>query len=104
MQGLGGSAVLGLIAKHFPEGTRATQPDGGFVIWVELPEEIHTTNLFRKARQENIIIMPGELYSDGPRFSNCMRIACCQDLSEELVEALATLGELACREIGDKRY
>lgn len=31
-----------------------------------------------------------------------MRIACCQDLSEELVEALAILGELACRQISDK--
>ncbi|RII76574.1 PLP-dependent aminotransferase family protein [Pseudomonas monteilii] len=96
-------AVRGLIGKHFPAGTRATQPDGGFVIWVELPEQIHTTELFRKALLKNVVFMPGELYSDGPRFTNCMRIACCQDLSEVFIRALKILGDLAWQELNGER-
>ncbi|MBN9931555.1 hypothetical protein HZD82_26375, partial [Pantoea agglomerans] len=32
----------GLIARYFPEGTRATLPRGGFVFWIELPGGVNT--------------------------------------------------------------
>jgi DNA-binding transcriptional MocR family regulator len=27
------------VAQHFPEGTRASDPEGGFMLWIELPKE-----------------------------------------------------------------
>src|SRR6202000_3159963 len=38
-------ATLRDIAKHFPPGTRATQPEGGYFIWVELPSKIDALEL-----------------------------------------------------------
>jgi DNA-binding transcriptional MocR family regulator len=60
--------IRGLVASHYPEGTRATQPDGGFILWLELPTHVHATALFRQALEREVVFMPGELYSDGPRF------------------------------------
>ena len=33
------------VAAHFPAGTRATRPDGGGVLWVEMPEGISSLEL-----------------------------------------------------------
>jgi DNA-binding transcriptional MocR family regulator len=89
-------SVRGLIARRFPPGTRATQPVGGFLLWLELPEGIDTLQLFHAALAEGIVIMPGVLYSGGARFRHCLRISCCHELDERFMGALSRLGELAC--------
>jgi DNA-binding transcriptional MocR family regulator len=87
--------VRALIADHFPAGTRATHPSGGFLIWVELPDGYDTVKLFDLAIQQRISISPGPLYSPSGRYRNALRVSCCQPLDERFVSALARVGELA---------
>jgi DNA-binding transcriptional MocR family regulator len=89
------SAVRGLIERHFPAGTRATQPDGGFLLWIELPRSVDSLALFHAALAEKIVIIPGVLYSGGARYRHCFRLSCCQDLDERFVQAIERLGQLA---------
>lgn len=84
-----------LIAAHFPGGTRATQPAGGFLIWVELPDGYDSVALFERAAAERICITPGPLYSPGEHFRNALRLSCCYPFDERAIAALARLGELA---------
>lgn len=56
-------AARALIARHFPRGTRATQPAGGFVFWVELPGGVDSVALFHQLLEEQICLTPGTLYS-----------------------------------------
>ena len=86
--------VRGLIAQHFPEGTRATQPAGGFVLWVELPPQVDSLALFRAALANGIVIMPGQVYTEGPRYRHCLRLSCCQEIDDRFTEAIRILGEL----------
>jgi DNA-binding transcriptional MocR family regulator len=88
-------AVRGIVARHFPAGTRATQPVGGFLLWLELPETVDSLQLFHAALAERIVIIPGQLYSNGARFRHCLRLSCCQELDERVTGALRRLGELA---------
>src|SRR5262249_26721309 len=37
------------VAHYFPEDTKVTRPNGGFVIWVEMPEEIDSLRLYSQA-------------------------------------------------------
>lgn len=85
----------GLIARYFPEGTRATQPDGGFVIWVELPQSIDSVQLFHAALAEHISLTPGTLFSPNGRYSNALRLSCCYPFNQKYVEAIKRVGELA---------
>lgn len=39
---------IDLIKTTFPPGTRTSQPRGGFVLWVQLPGEFDTTELYQK--------------------------------------------------------
>ncbi|PYG78414.1 MULTISPECIES: PLP-dependent aminotransferase family protein [unclassified Pseudomonas] len=89
-------SVRSLISRHFPAGTRATQPQGGFVLWIELPESVDSMLLAQDALSHDIVIMPGHLYSKGERFQNCIRLTCCQEVDDRFTGAVAKLGELAC--------
>jgi DNA-binding transcriptional MocR family regulator len=88
--------VRSLIAQHFPAGTLATQPTGGFLLWVELPAGIDTGELFEQALARGVVFMPGQVYSRGARYRHCLRLSCCQELDERYVAAISTLGQLAC--------
>ena len=95
------AAVRGLIARHFPAGTKATQPDGGFLLWIELPPSLDSLKLFHAALAEKIVIMPGRLYSAGARYRHCFRLSCCQELDARFTEAVRRLGQLATAMLED---
>ncbi|HCR33491.1 MAG TPA: GntR family transcriptional regulator, partial [Stenotrophomonas sp.] len=73
-----------LVAEHFPAGTRATEPQGGFLLWLELPG-VDTRELFERALAEDIVFMPGQVYSRGARYRHCLRLSCCQALDARFI-------------------
>lgn len=89
------AAVRSLVARHFPAGTQATQPAGGFLLWIELPASIDSAALFHAALADKIVIMPGQLYSGGARYRRCFRLSCCQPLDQRFTAAIERLGQLA---------
>ncbi len=56
-------AMRASVARHLPAATRLTAPQGGFVLWVELPEEVDTTALHDRAIAAGVCYVPGELFS-----------------------------------------
>ena len=87
--------VRALISRHFPEGTRVSRPQCGFILWLELPDEVDTIDLFHAALDEKIICMPGLLCSGNKAFSHCLRLAVCFELTEKYISAIRKLGQLA---------
>jgi len=87
--------VRALVAQHFPPGTLATQPSGGFLLWIELPAGVDSSVLFEQALAEGVVFMPGQVYSRGARYRHCLRLSCCQDLDARYVDAIASVGRLA---------
>ncbi len=83
-----------LIARHFPDGTRATRPLGGSVFWVEMPEGVDAFGIYEQALREGIAIAPGVLFTTGREFRNCMRLNAAF-WSGRVEKALRTLGKLA---------
>ncbi|TNF00787.1 MAG: PLP-dependent aminotransferase family protein [Gammaproteobacteria bacterium] len=73
---------------------RATVPNGGLALWVELQEEVDTLCLFRTALAEGIVITPGTLFSVSGKFTNCLRISFAHPWNEDRVAALRRLPEL----------
>jgi len=90
----------GLIARYFPQGTRATLPRGGFVFWVELPQRVDTVAMFRRLLQEQICVTPGALYSLSERYNHALRLSCCYPFDERYTWALKRTGAIACELAG----
>ncbi|HFT5242920.1 TPA: PLP-dependent aminotransferase family protein [Yersinia enterocolitica] len=85
-----------LITRHFPYGTKVTQPAGGFVFWVEFPDSVDTVALFHQMLKEQICLTPGTLYSPSGRYRHAFRLSCCYPFNQRYTEALARLGAVAC--------
>lgn len=91
--------MLDAAALVFPQGTRLSQPAGGFVIWVELPAVIDAMQLSRQAFAEHISLAAGPLFSPSRRYQNCIRLNCALPWDEGLTAALKRIGQLAHRQL-----
>ncbi|AHG20314.1 GntR family transcriptional regulator [Chania multitudinisentens RB-25] len=89
-----------LLARHFPRGTKATQPAGGFVFWVEFPLAVDVVALFHQLLEEQICLTPGTLYSPSGRYRNGLRLSCCYPFDARYTQALARVGAKACEMSG----
>jgi DNA-binding transcriptional MocR family regulator len=85
----------GLIAESFPKGTRVTDPAGGFILWVELPEGLDSLALFEACMAENICIAPGTMFSASARFRHCVRLGVGGRWGAEHPQALRRIGAIA---------
>ncbi len=90
------------VSRHFPPGTRTTNPEGGFLLWVELPDGIDAIRLYEKALREGISIAPGPIFTSGDRYGNCIRLNAAF-WSERIERAIETLGTLAFSGIEDMK-
>lgn len=91
-------ALRAAVLKHFPPGTRVTEPQGGYFVWVELPEPHEKGHdslaLQRAALAEGISLAPGPLFSARGDFRQCLRLNAGQPWTPALAAAVARLGEL----------
>lgn len=92
--------VTEAIAKYFPQGTRVTRPQGGYILWVELPPAINSLELFDKALGEGIAIAPGPIFSATQKFQNFVRINCGNPWSDAIDNGLLRLGRILERLAG----
>ncbi|KAB2887880.1 MAG: PLP-dependent aminotransferase family protein, partial [Burkholderiaceae bacterium] len=83
------------VGEHFPPGTRATRPAGGYFLWVELPQGVDALRLHQQALQQGISVAPGPIFSASRGFTNCLRLNYGHAWSARSEQALATLGRLA---------
>lgn len=86
------SKMSDAVIRHFPEGTRVSQPRGGCVIWVELPNNVDTFALAQNALNHGISIAPGPIFSAKQKFKNAMRLSCACVWNEKVEQGLAWLG------------
>jgi DNA-binding transcriptional MocR family regulator len=83
------------VARSFPEGTAISRPQGGFVLWVQLPAGVSGTLVYQLARAENINVAPGLMFSISNKFESCLRINCGNPWSDRIDHAVVRLGALA---------
>ena len=84
------------VMRHFPGEVRVTEPAGGLVLWVELPQHVDATELHKQAIARGIGFVPGEMFSANGRFKNHMRLACGHPWQPSFDDAIKTLGQMVC--------
>jgi DNA-binding transcriptional MocR family regulator len=85
--------VAQAVLKYFPEGTKVTNPAGGFVLWVELPKKVDSLELYEQGLREGITLAPGPMFSAKGRYRNYIRLNCAY-WSERVERALISLGQI----------
>lgn len=87
-------AMCAAVARHFPAETRIARPQGGFVLWLELPEAIDCNALYERAVGEGVPFVPGALFSASGLYRNCLRLNCGNPHTPEIEDAIRRLGRL----------
>jgi DNA-binding transcriptional MocR family regulator len=86
--------VRDAIGRYFPAETRVSRPEGGYILWVEMPEGFDAFRLYEEALGKGISIAPGSIFTLGNKYGNCLRLNAAF-WSERVEQALETLGGLA---------
>lgn len=88
------SAMSQAVVRYFPKGTKATRPNGGYFLWIELPGRVNTLEVHRQALSLGISSAPGPMFSARRSFTNCIRLNYGHIWNAKAEAALATLGRL----------
>ena len=86
--------MLEALEEFFPKEASWTQPNGGFFVWVELPEFIDTTEMLAEAINKKVAFVPGRSFFVGGVGANFMRLAFCYPSEEDVREGIRRLGEV----------
>jgi DNA-binding transcriptional MocR family regulator len=89
------AAMTNAVMAYFPAGCRITRPQGGYMLWVEMPEPIDSLRLHRLALTEGISIAPGPLFSVRGKYKNFVRLNYGHFDDKSTVNAVRTLGRLS---------
>jgi DNA-binding transcriptional MocR family regulator len=82
------------IERYFPEGTCLTLPQGGYFLWVKLPDEINALELHKLALNNGISIAPGPIFSAQKHFTHYIRLNYGHIWDARIEAALSMLGTL----------
>jgi DNA-binding transcriptional MocR family regulator len=63
------------LRKHLPAGADFYEPQGGFFIWMRLPEELDAKSFCSKARKQNLDFQPGIHFSSEQGLRNYLRLS-----------------------------
>jgi DNA-binding transcriptional MocR family regulator len=82
-----------IIQQHFPKEANVWIPEGGFLLWVELPQHIDVEAAYQAALRKNVAFSRGAaFFTTADAKVNSMRLNCSRPTADELLQGLETLG------------
>lgn len=92
--------MLSALERYMPGDVLWSDPQGGFFIWLTLPDYIDAAQLLKKALAENIVYLPGMgCYAEGKGGKSNIRLAFSFVKLEQIDPAIKKLGSLIEAEI-----
>ncbi|MET4002401.1 2-aminoadipate transaminase [Arthrobacter sp. UYCu511] len=93
------AALLEALTEFMPEGVSWTRPEGGFFVWLTLPEGIDTYPLLHKGIDAGVVFVPGAAFSPQQGPSNKLRLAFSAVPPETLREGVKRLAPVLAEAI-----
>jgi len=87
-------SLLSLLDKHFPSTVKWNRPDGGFFVFVHMPEGLDGEVLLREAVDQDVAFVAGSPFFIDGGGKNTFRLSYAQLSIEEMAEAVEVLGRL----------
>lgn len=89
--------MVDAVARHFPMGCRMSLPQGGMMLWIELPKHVDSREVFALARLEHIGVGPGAAFSTTRRFDHFIRLQYGEPFTAATEAAMKRLGHIVER-------
>ena len=89
--------MIDWVTRYFPVGTRASRPQGSFMLWVEMPEGFDTVKLNRALNDQGVQIAVGSIFSASGKYRNCLRMNYAAKPTALIEEAVRKVGATAIK-------
>src|SRR5476651_2626985 len=89
--------MIDWVTRYFPAGTRASRPQGSFMLWVELPEGFDTLKLNRALHDQGVQIAVGSIFSASGKYRNCLRMNYAAKPTAQVEDAVRKVGTAAIK-------
>ena len=86
--------MVGAIKNYFPKQTHFNIPQGGFFLWVKLPNLINTENLLHESLKKGIAFLPGTCFSTDPVAKHYMRLCFSHNEINTIYNGIEKLGDI----------
>jgi 2-aminoadipate transaminase len=96
------AAMAVALAAHMPEGTTWTTPEGGFYIWLTVPEGLDTVALAAAARARKVAYVPGRPFYPAGAGATQIRLAYSRVADDLIDEGVRRIGEVLRTALEDK--
>lgn len=93
--------ILDWVSRYFPTGTRASRPQGSFMLWVELPEGFDTLKLNRVLMEQGVQVAVGSIFSASGKYRNCLRMNYAAKPTPQIEEAVRKVGAAASKMLAE---
>jgi len=92
-------AMLAALEEFMPPEVSWTRPEGGFFIWVTLPEGIDTYPLLYQAIDAGVVFIPGAAFTPSDKPSNRLRLAFSAVAADRIHEGVRRLAPVVAEAI-----
>lgn len=87
--------MLDACQKYFPSCIRATHPEGGLFLWMELPEGYDTLKIFQDSlKTERVIFVPGDTFYPYGGHPNTLRLCFSTTTAENIEKGMGRMGRV----------
>ena len=90
------------VERYFPDGTQVLKPKGGLLIWVRLPGNADSLEIYKKALDHRISILPGVVFTSSGQFRDYIRIGCGFPFSKKMERGIKKLGAIVQQNLNSK--
>ncbi|HCN49736.1 MAG TPA: PLP-dependent aminotransferase family protein [Chryseobacterium sp.] len=81
------------LRKYFPEDSCFQRPEGGYSIWMRLPEKVDMGKFYQYCEKQQILFTPGETFSFSGKYSHYFRIIFAERITQESITLIKDVGE-----------
>lgn len=85
------NVMLQALAEHFPQEASWTVPQGGLLLWVQLPDLLPLETVCQQVHQQGILVTPGTVFFPDRKGYNALRLSFTQS-PEAIAWGISVLG------------
>jgi len=86
--------MLNMIKKYMPEGVKSTNPDGGFFVYLELPQNVDADRVFEEAFKKKVFFVSGEPFHIDPiEGKKHIRLSYSNSTEEDIAKGIEVIGD-----------
>lgn len=86
-------AMLTALEREMPEGVTWSKPDGGFFVWITLPEHIDSDLMFDRAAEYGVVFFPGRWFDPNHAVTHTVRLSFSTVPEDRIDLGITRLGE-----------